>query len=505
MIDLEREKDPNVLRQVAQLQEAELKRLRARLQQALGELARLKNQSPSALQQELIALQELIAQREHALFGRSSEKRSATPAAAAAAAPQRGHGPREQPELPVVPREHLLDTADQMCPSCGGVLSPWIGKTEDSEEIDVIERQYVVVKHVRQKYRCRCGSCVETALGPVKLRPGNRYSVNFAASVAVAKYLDHLPLERQVQMMRRSGLRVDSQTLWDQVEQLARVLADVPERLLAYVLQQGVIGMDETPWPLLKKTDKGALKTWYLWSITCRDAVVHRIFETRASDAAVTMLGDYSGVLVSDGYAGYDAAKKAGCRFTHAYCWAHVRRKFLDAERFYPREASAVVALVDELFAIERRCPTGPPGPEQQELRRQLRAERSEPIINALATWGTHLERTALPKSALGKAAAYMNGLWQGLLRFLENPHIPLSNNATERSLRGPVVGRKNHYGSKSKRGTEVAALFYTIFESAKLAGIDPAAYVRDAAHAALRGDPVPLPHEAASSQLPAG
>ena len=103
-----------------------------------------------------------------------------------------------------------------------------------------------------------------------------------------------------------------------------------------------------------------------------------------------------------------------------------------------------------------------------------------------------------VPGSSLDKAIQYMAGLWSGLTRFLEDPRIPLDNNHTERAERGVVVGRKNHYGSRSKRGTEVAALFYSYVESAKLCGLDPKAYLRTAVMAALRGERIALPHEVA-------
>jgi transposase len=101
-----------------------------------------------------------------------------------------------------------------------------------------------------------------------------------------------------------------------------------------------------------------------------------------------------------------------------------------------------------------------------------------------------------LPESSLGKAIAYMLGLWTGLTRFLIDARIPLDNNATERGLRGMVLGRKNHYGSRSQRGTEVAALFYSLIESAKLCGVEPKAYLLRATHAALATPgTVTLPH----------
>ena len=127
-------------------------------------------------------------------------------------------------------------------------------------------------------------------------------------------------------------------------------------------------------------------------------------------------------------------------------------------------------------------------------LRATLRAEQSAPIVTELRAWAQ--QQRALPESSLGKAISYMLGLWSGLTRFLDDPRIPLDNNATERGLRGMVVGRKNHYGSRSKRGTEVAALFYSLIESAKLCGVEPKAYLLRALRPALTTPgTVTLPH----------
>ena len=149
-----------------------------------------------------------------------------------------------------------------------------------------------------------------------------------------------------------------------------------------------------------------------------------------------------------------------------------------------------MLALIGELYAVERRFPEAERGADEdvraaaRALRANARREYSAPSVETIRGWA-HRQR-ALPESSLGKAIAYMLGLWPGLLRFLDDPRIALDNNATERALRGMVVGRKNHYGSRSKRGTEVAALFYSLIESAKLCGVEPKAYLLHATRAAL-------------------
>jgi transposase len=202
------------------------------------------------------------------------------------------------------------------------------------------------------------------------------------------------------------------------------------------------------------------------------------------------MLRDYAGTVMADAYAAYSSLVKTGGRFKLAHCWSHVRRAFRDIESFFPQVAE-VLDLIGELYAIEKLCPTGPPG---DSIRATLRNEKSRVIVGKIQSWA--LAQRALPQSGVGKAISYMGGVWHGLVRFLDDPRIPIDNNAVERAMRGPVIGRKNHYGSRSRRGTEVAAVLYSLMESAKLCGIEPKAYLRTAVLSALRGETVSLPHE---------
>jgi transposase len=479
--------DGEQLRQAAKLLERENERLIRQVLELKQKLASAEGKGTEQL--ELLAeLEQQLAARNRRLFGDSSEKRGSEKEPRDKAS-QPGHGPREQPTLPVVEREHVLDEADHVCPSCGGQLAVMAGQSEDSEEVDVLERQFVLVRHKRQKYRCSCGSCIETALGPDKLIPGGRYSTDFAVSVAVAKYADHLPLERQVRIMKRQGLVVDSQTLWDQINALARHLQPAHEALRHYVLQQPCIGADETFWRLME--GNGDNKRWQTWAVVAPNAVSYRILDSRSAAAAAEVLGDYAGTLLCDGYSAYESLKKRGGRFEIAHCWAHVRRKFVEAEEVAPAPAKEALDLIGELYAAEKDCAS-------EDDRRRIREQHSRDIVRRIQEWA--LRQEALPRSPLRKAISYMGDLWPGLLRFLDDPRLALDNNATERAMRGVVVGRKNHYGSRSERGTEVAALFYSLIESAKLAGVEPDAYLRAAARLGIRGERIQLPHELATA-----
>lgn len=492
MVRIEQLRDLETAKQVASLLEAENARLHQRLEALVAENARLKGEDAQArLQLELEQLKEQLSLMQQRLFGASSEKRPvAQPAAKPERTrPQRGHGPRAQPQLPVQEVLLPLDEADKVCGLCGGALHDWAGQTEDSEEITVVERHFELRKLRRQKYRCQQGCAPVTAPAPPRLIEGGRYSVEFAVHVALQKYAFHLPLARQERMFQREGLQVERQTLWDQTDALATHLEPSYHALPGQVFSSPYIHADETHWLLL---DKGPGKKWYAWTVASADAVYHRILPSRSGATAQQVLGDYQGTVVVDGYAAYQTATKPGAqgpaKATLAFCWAHVRRKFLEAEKFSPG-CSEVVQLIGQLYAIEADLPAVHElAAEQRQAalahRLQVRQQQSAPVVELIRQWA--LAQRAVPGSALRKALEYMLGLWLGLTVFLLKPEVPLDNNHVERQLRDIVLGRKNHYGSKSLRGTEVAALFYSLIETAKLRGEDPGHYLLRAAQAAI-------------------
>jgi len=503
MIRIETETDPNILRQVAQLLEKENTRLQQMLFRLRRELAELKGEEAPTLQQQIDGLEQLLAQRERQLFGDSSEKRdrdeTGEPEVQPAKKPRARSGRTKQPRLPIVNVPHELDEADRPCPQCGHALDEMVGQTEDSEEITVVERRFEIHKHLRKKYRCRCNGHIETAPGPVKLETGARYSIEFAIEVATAKYLDHNPLERQVRIMEREGLEVTSQALWGQIEKLAGHLTPTHRAIRRLVLDSDVIGADETWWRMWGKENPEG-KRWYNWALSCPDAVYFEIAPTRGSPFASKLLKDYRGAVMADGYAVYGSLAKSERGFRLCNCWAHARRKFVEVETAFPVACAAILDLIGELYAVEREAAEGTADRASLLKRRQtLRNEKSRGVVSRIQQWV--FAQTALPESGLGKAISYMSALWVGLTRFLDDPAVPLDNNATERALRGPVVGRKNYYGARSRRGTEVAALFYSLFETAKLRGEEPKAYLRRAVLAAIH-EPgtVTLPEESAKA-----
>lgn len=466
-MDFSIEKSLTFLRSAAQALFDENVRLRARI-------AELEGRAHAADEANTV-LAEIVARQQHKIFGKSTERKGRGGASKNGdkppAEPQTGHGPRDQAELGRKKVPHELPEDKRVCPCCGGKLVPMAGQVERSEIVSVTDKAFVMEDHEQQKYCCGgCNAAVVTAPGPKRLVPGGRYSPYFAIEVAIAKYADHLPLARQVHIMKRDGLRIDSQTLWDQLDLLADYLAKTYEAIIAEILACPVIQADETRWYLMAGGRTTENKTFQAWGLLAPDLVAYRILDSRSKEAGKALLADYKGIVMADGYTVYQSLAGAG-DFVVANCWSHARRKYIECEENYPEEAAVAIDLIKQIYAVEREA--------TDETRAQLRAEKSRPIVDKLMDWAREQRPRVLPRSGIAEALGYMLNLEEGLRRYLDDARIPIDNNALERALRGIALGRKNHYGSRSRRGTEVAAIMYTLIESAKLAGVSPRAYLR--------------------------
>jgi transposase len=479
--ELEREQDIEHLRRVALAQHVQIEQLVAALARKCTELEALKG-SKDELQQTLALIDKLTQQQRalaapHAAAEPHGAKTGDDPAAPPPR-PARGKtGPTPQPELPTKEQICKLPEADLVCDSCGGVLHEMKGQYEESELVDVVEVEYHI-KHVkRQKYTCRCGGCIETAPGIERAIAGGRYSLDFAIKIIIDKYLYHLPLARQSRVMAEHGLIVTPQTLWDQIYAVAQRLKITLAGLSKYVLEQPVIGLDQTSWPRL---DGAGTKPWQMWCLTAPGAVVHRICGDKSAETFKRLVGEYRGVIVCDALKTHGAGARALPGIALAGCHAHCFRKFEEAEPNHP-EAGRALELIGKLYEIDDRA--------DGDLGRLAELRRTESVIVLAELKAWLWEQATLKTLSIGKAAAYMIANWDRLTRFVDDPRIPLDNNSTERGIRGPVVGRKNHYGSKSRSGAEVASIYYSLLETAKLHNVDVREYLRAAILAADRGE----------------
>jgi transposase len=279
------------------------KKVTAQLVHQIGLLTKRLAQASSrpvqlALKLELDRVQARLDALNQEKFGTSSERRPKTrdDPKKASKTPQTGHGPTPQPNLPRQETLHPLPDAVR-CMQCGGERKAWGAHTCDTEEIDVLERTFVVRVHRRQSYKCvECGH-LETAPGPARLVPGGRYSTAFGVMVAVDKYRDALPLDRQAKRMAEAGLRVTSQTLWDQTCELYVLLVHNYVALRSRILEREVVHVDETRWRMMKK---GGSKRWWVWALTDGRRAYFDLSPSRGKAPARELLGDYDGIVVAD-------------------------------------------------------------------------------------------------------------------------------------------------------------------------------------------------------------
>lgn len=475
-MDVRNETDIERLRQLAQLQQSELVRLSEQLRAMAIENARLKG---VPVNEELKLLMTKLN------GGTSAADCAASPAKPNKKRKKRERtGPTAQPKLERQAELYELDEADRVCPSCGGELVAMAGQTEDSELIDTIAVQYVVKEVKRQKYSCRCG-CMETAIGPARVKPGSRYSLDFGLQVCVAKYLDHLPLERQARMMKRAGLTVTSQTLWNLVWDVATYAVPTWQALLADALRGGIIGLDQTGWPRL---DDRSQTKWQMWCVTTPRIVYHEIRDDKSAETFEDLVGDYDGYIVCDDLSTHRAGARGSPGVVLVGCWAHIYRKFEEASSDHP-DATTAMELIRWLYDVDKYAPAGELG--------EMRARWSKLVLDELYRWMT--SRPIVKTTSIGRAILHTLKNKERLWRIVDDEHVWLDNNPTERAIRGPVVGRRNHFGSKSRRGTQAASVLYSLIETAKLNGIDPATYLRAVVVAAQeRADAVVMPWDLA-------
>lgn len=454
---------------------------------------------------ELRRLREQLAMHVKERFGSSRSEKRGRPETEQAEPkkdkkPKKGHGPTAQRQLFREEVVHHLDDADCCCPKCGDDLAVMAEQFEESELIAAVKVRYVLQHHKAQKYRCRGCGHIDTALGPLRLIPGGRYDLSFAVQVALGKYCDHLPLERQVERMARKGLTVTSQTLWDQLFALYMVLLPTLVAQQAKVLSADLVHADETTWRVM---GKGRSAKWWIWTVVSEHGVYVDILPTRGAEAARHVLAGYAGIVMADGYGVYaslehaldrqggaqldvDGATEVLPNFLLAACWAHARRPLLQAEPSVPEVAHAL-DLIAKLYAIEAEAESLAERDDHAllEHRRRLRDERSRAVIRELEIW--RRAQRALPGTKHHKAVTYLKNQWTRLTRFLDEPRIPLDNNPAERAIRKPVLGRKNHLGSRSESGVRVAGLFYSLLGTCRHLGLDPEAWLEEAATRALR------------------
>jgi len=384
------------------------------------------------------------------------------------------HKPRPHPgrqELPAdLPRvERVIACTPEQC-TCAACGQPTTVIGYDvSEQLDVEPAKYFVVVTKREKRACK--HCEEggvaAAPAPARIIEKGLVSDGVVINTVVSKYSDHLPLYRQSAILEReAGVEISRATMDGWVMRVGELLIPIAKAMGRELLGGSYIQADETTVDVQMHDGRGQNHQAYLWQYgRPGGGVVFDFRLGRGRDGPKKFLGQFEGILQTDGYGAYD--RVGGPKMVHAACWAHARRKFFEAAQLNPTDATAtrIVGLIDDLFGIDAQA-------REQNLdhaaRQALHLEWANPLVEVIRGEVEAARDASLPSSALGKAAHYTLSLWRKLTRFLEYPELELSNNLAENSMRPVALGRKNwiHVGSQ-QAGPKVAAIL-SIVESCR-------------------------------------
>jgi len=359
--------------------------------------------------------------------------------------------------------EKVIRCSEQQCQACGRETAV-IGYDE-SEQLDVEPARYFVRVIKREKRACRNCKAGPVAMAVRELRIIDKgmASNRIVVAAVISKYCDHVPLYRQAAILgRESGLAISRATLDGWVMRVGELLRPIVEAMRRDLLQTKYLQADETTVPVQMHDRRGQNHQAYLWQYGQPGGeLVFEFCMGRERAGPQRFLGKWEGILQTDGYRAYEGI--GGSAMVHVGCWAHARRKFVDAVKVSRDDADAVKMTVrmDALFTVDREARRLAVSNEQ---RMAMRREHALPWLREIREECLSLSKQVLPQSALGKAVAYTLNMWQKLARCLEYGHVELSNNLAENSMRPVALGRKNwiHVGSPNA-GPKVAAILRSL------------------------------------------
>ncbi len=378
--------------------------------------------------------------------------------------------------LPVTTQVYELSAEERVCPGCGAERRE-IG-AEESWQIEYVPGRFERIRHVRKKYAClRCEAAGSGPQIEVVAKPGTALEKGMAgpgllAYIVTSKCADYLPLYRLEDIFARQGFEISraTQSVW--CGDVAELVEPLYQRMAERVRASHVVATDDTVLPMLSA---GKAQPTRMWVYVGDAAHPYNVFDftlNRGRDGPKQFLKDYAEVLLADAYGGYNGVV-AGNAITRAGCWAHARRKFVEAEKTAPEIAGEAVRLIGALFAVERQ------GWElSAEQRLALRQQQSAPVLaelrERLLAWKDQL----LPKHPMAEAVNYTLGQWQELNVFCSDGAVPIDNNVSEREMKRVVLNRKNSLFVGNPRGGRTAAILASLTSSCRRHVIDPQVYL---------------------------
>jgi transposase len=434
---------------------------------------------------ELAELKAQLRKREQQLFGRKSESKKSLESTKPRSKRKRGqqpgkagHGRRDYSELPSVEEEIDLVEQDKCCPCCGLPYEELSG-TEDSEILEIINVKAYKRTIKRKKYRraCTCQgnkkSQIITAPTAERLLPKSKFGISVWAYLLLQKYEYQQPLYRGLKQLKANGLPLAIGTVTDGFRKLLPYVTPAYDAIVNRSLSAKHWHADETGWKVFEAIEGKTNSRWYLWIFSNNETVVYKLHPSRSSQVLIEHFGEESsGTLNVDRYAAYKVIAKTGL-FILAFCWAHVRRDFLDYSKGYPYKEDwglAWVERIGKLYELNNKRIR-----YQQDTKMFQKYDKK--LKDKIGGFRKTLDEQLKDEMVLPSGKKLLKSLdkhWSGLTIFVDRPEIPMDNNKAERGLRSSVVGRKNYYGSSAIWSGELAAAMFTILETVKRWKMNP-------------------------------
>lgn len=354
---------------------------------------------------------------------------------------------------------------------------------EITEELEYTPGELYVRKYVRPKYatpQSAESSWTEIIIAAMPVRPIEKAIAGpgLLAQVVIDKYVDHLPLYRQMQRFERAGVKIAYSTLTDWVSATCTLISPLYEALKSEVLQSGYLHADETPIKVLDNDKKGKTHRGYFWVYNHSPGklVFFDYQEGRGESGPRGILKEYKGYLQTDGYQVYDSFDQRE-EITLLHCMAHARRYFVEARDNDAARSDHALEQIQNLYAIERSCKEKGLTDEQ---RQQVRSKEAVPVLEELGIWMKDQYKETIPKSPIGKALAYSIQRWDKLCLYTTKGMLVIDNNPVENSIRPVAIGRKNYLFCGSHEAAKRTAMLYSLLGTCKLHGVNPFTWLKD-------------------------
>lgn len=389
---------------------------------------------------------------------------------------------RDHSKLPLA--ETTIDLPDdkKKCPCCG-LDFQYVNDVEEGETIEIEVKGYrkkIRRRSYARKCKCTCGGPkIITATSPGKLISKGSIGTSVWIKMLLDKFLFYVPTYRVLDQMQLEGIDLAQSTINDGMFKLKTLLEPIYQAICEKNRQEDRWNADETGWLVQEKIEGKDSTRWYIWVFKAALTVVYRLSSTRSADTLFDHLGDIEGTISCDRYSAYKRyVEETSGNMSLSYCWAHVRRDYIRLGKSYPEHREWAIVVVEteirllyQLYAIRKiACETN--GGDSKEFKK-AQESFTEAMYAFHARRQYELDQPSL-KECQRKVNESLIEHWHGLTEIIHNTELDMDNNAAERALRGPVVGRKNFWGSMMEWSGQLAVILFTILQTWLLWGVNP-------------------------------